>query len=491
MRRRLTLTVLAVTAMVTVAFLLPLAAVVKVVASDRALSVAEQEARSLAGVLASLSANPTNPELPSVVQQFNDDHSGRSVAVYLASGTRIGAPVKVPPSELALAGRGRSFTAASGGATRLWVSVRVVGGTVVGVVNVPDSLRQQGVSQAWVALAAVGAFVIVLALILADRLARSMVRAIEDLGEATRRLRSGDLQTRVRPAGPPEIAGVGQAVNDLADRIIELLALEREAAADLSHSLRTPLAALQLEADGLSHDGDRQRIGAAVHELTEAVNRVILEVRQARPVRGDATADLAAVARQRLAFWSVLAEEQDRTWSASIPDTRVEVGVAPEELAATVDALLGNVLAHTPEGVGFRVAVTPEGEGALLVIDDDGPGLASVQVTARGASGTGSTGLGLDIVRRTAESSRGRLTLAASATGGARLEVHLGGPSPDPAVLTVQRPELPPGAVASESSDPATDDPEPAPDAPAGRRVAPVTGEPAQEWPGAPSTGWS
>ena len=56
MRRRLNLTVLAVTAMVTVAFLVPLGAVVKVVASDRALSVADQEARTLASVLASESS---------------------------------------------------------------------------------------------------------------------------------------------------------------------------------------------------------------------------------------------------------------------------------------------------------------------------------------------------------------------------------------------------------------------------------------------------
>lgn len=448
MRRRLTLTVLAVTAMVAIAFLLPLAAVVRVVASDRALSVAEQEARSLAGVLASLSANPKDPGLPSIVRQFNSDQSGRSVAVFLPSGQRLGAPVEVPASELDVARGGRSFTAGSDGATRLWVSVRVAKGTVVGVVNVPDSLRQQGVTEAWATLAAVGVAVILLAMVLADRLGRSMVRPIVDLGEATRRLRSGDLQSRVTPAGPPEIAGVGQAVNDLADRIIELLALEREAAADLSHSLRTPLAALQLEADGLTDPGDRQKMGAAVHELTEAVNRVILEVRRARPARPNAISDLSAVTRQRLDFWSVLADEQDRTWSADLPDETVAVAVPSEELTAAVDALLGNVLAHTDEGVGFRVAVSAGPDGGRLVVEDDGPGLGSLPVARRGTSGAGSTGLGLDIVRRTAERSGGALVLGASASGGARLEAHFGPPTPEPTTLADQRPDLPSGAVA-------------------------------------------
>jgi signal transduction histidine kinase len=446
MRRRLTLTVLAVTAMVTIAFLVPLAAVVRVVASDRALSVGEQEARSLSGVLASLAVNPGNPALPTVVRQFNDDQSGRSVTVFLANGQRIGAPVKVPGSELALARRGRSFTADSGGATRLWVSVRVPGGTVVGVVNVPDSLRQQGVTDAWITLAMVGVAVIVLALILADRLGRTMVRSIVDLGQATRRLRAGDLQSRVMPAGPPEIASVGQAVNDLADRIIELLALEREAAADLSHGLRTPLAALQLEAESLTDPGDRQRMTATVHELTEAVNRVILEVRRARPARRTASADLSGLTRQRLAFWSVLAEEQDRTWSAELPEEAVPVAVPEEDLTAAVDALLGNVLAHTPEGVGFRVGVT-SGDEAVLVVEDDGPGLGSLTVARRGTSGGGSTGLGLDIVRRTAERSGGGLSLGAASSGGARLEVRFGLAPPAPATLADQRPDLPSGAV--------------------------------------------
>ena len=47
MRRRLNFTVLAVTAMVTLAFIVPLGAVVRIVATDRALSVADQEARTL------------------------------------------------------------------------------------------------------------------------------------------------------------------------------------------------------------------------------------------------------------------------------------------------------------------------------------------------------------------------------------------------------------------------------------------------------------
>jgi signal transduction histidine kinase len=421
MRRRLTLTVLAVTTMVTVAFLIPLGAVVKVVAADRALSAADQEAGSLSSILASETAPAS---LKSVTAQLNVQSSGRSAAVFLPDGQRIGAPLQVPASELALARRGRAFSASSNSETRVWVPVRLAGGVVVGVVTVPDRLSQQGVVRAWLVLAAVGLAVLALAMILADRLGRSMVVSVEELGDVTRRLSQGELEARIEPAGPPEIASVGRAVNALAYRISELLALEREEAADLSHRLRTPLAALKLEAETLESAGDRQRMGAAVHELTEAVNNVIIEVRQARTPRVAEASDLTAVVGERLEFWSVLSEEQVRPWTCDLPDHAVEVQTPATELAAAVDALVGNVFAHTPDHTPFRASVTTSDSYAHLVIEDEGPGFPQGTIPLRGQSGTDSTGLGLDIVRRTAERAHGGLTVGTGLKGGARVEVH-------------------------------------------------------------------
>ena len=108
MRRRLNLTVLAVTAMVTLAFLIPLGAVVRIVATDRALSVADQEARTLAGVLASESSHAA---LQSVVGQLNADGSGRQVAVFTTGEATLGAPVAVPITQLSSARAGHAFSA--------------------------------------------------------------------------------------------------------------------------------------------------------------------------------------------------------------------------------------------------------------------------------------------------------------------------------------------------------------------------------------------
>lgn len=429
MRRRLALIVFAVTAMVTVAFLVPLAAVVRVVAEDRAVSAADQEARSLAGVLAAV-RGPA--DAAAVLEQLNAGSELRA-AVFEADGTRSGAAVKATGGELSAARGGHAFTASSASTRRVFVPVRNADGTVtVAVVEVPDTLLRRGVLRSWTVLGVVGALLVLLGVALADRLARSTVASIEELGRVTERLQLGDLDARVHPNGPGEVVEVGRAVNELAERIGELLATEREAAADLSHRLRTPLTALQLEADGLRSTADRRRLGAAVQQLAEAVTEVIREAREPRRHQAAAAVtDLGVAVTARLAFWSVLADDQGREWSCSVPERAVPVAVAPSELTAAVDALVTNVFAHTPEATGFRVLVSEDvGEGPTLVVEDDGSGVLVRDAPARGRSATGSTGLGLDIVRRTAERSGGGLVITRSASGGARLEVRFGPSAP-------------------------------------------------------------
>ena len=87
-----------------------------------------------------------------------------------------------------------------------------------------------------------------------------------------------------------------------------------------------------------------------------------------------------------------------------------------------MDALLGNVFAHTPEGVVVLRTARAAPSGAVLVVSDTGDGFDAA-LLERGNSAGGSTGLGLDIARRTAESSGGHLTVSSS--GGAIVEVVL------------------------------------------------------------------
>ena len=212
-----------------------------------------------------------------------------------------------------------------------------------------------------------------------------------------------------------------------ADRIDELLVAERESVADLSHRLRTPLTALRLDAEALRDPAEAGRLGADVAAVERTVDEVIRGARRAVREGGRAGCDAVAVVADRTAFWAVLAEDQGRPWQVTLPAEQQPVRLTAADLGAAVDALLGNVFAHTPETAAVEVRVGREDDVVAVEVADRGPGLPS-EAQARGHSGAGSTGLGLDIARRTAEASGGRLRVEDRPGGGARITLLLGPP---------------------------------------------------------------
>ena len=87
----------------------------------------------------------------------------------------------------------------------------------------PQHELTAGVTRAWLVLALLGVMLVLIGLLVADRLARTLVRPISDLSAVSHRLANGELDARVTPAGPPELREVAGALNHLAARIQVLL----------------------------------------------------------------------------------------------------------------------------------------------------------------------------------------------------------------------------------------------------------------------------
>ncbi len=403
MRRQITLLVAATTSIVLLAFLLPAASLVARVAAARALDAGQAQLQFLAPTV----GLDTREQVAAALVGTSGD---LDVGVRWTDGEWLGTPgadgsdLTSPTVEETAAG------------TRLVQPVRRSDGTAVVDVFVPAEQLRAGVTRTWLVLAGLGVVLLLLALLVADRLARSLTRPVTELANTAHRLGSGDMSARATPAGPAEVREVATAVNRLAGRIGELLDAERENAADLAHRLRTPLTALRLDVESLPA-ADRDRLLGDVDAVSRGIDEVISEARRSVREGLGAACDATAVVGERVRFWSVLADEEGRAVTVDLPAGPAPVRVPAADLGAAVDALLGNVFTHTPEGTPFGVRVVPRtGGGAEVTVSDTGGGMPTASIE-RGASGAGSTGLGLDIARRTAEASGGELRVAPSGTG--------------------------------------------------------------------------
>lgn len=422
MRRRLVLLSLATTTLVVISLLVPLGLLVRRQASDRARVEAERHAQATAGLIAlavTLGADSTAVE--AAVGPLRP-----GVIVVLPEGTTVGQP---------LPGQGSLVESAmldQATVTRLvdegWeVALPVIGREGVAVVDVfvtNDELTM-GVAEAWLLLGLLGVVLIAAATWVADRLGRRLVYPIRDLADAAHRLGEGDLDARVAVGEPEEIQEVGEAFNLLATRLEKLLEQEREAVADLSHRLRTPIASLRLQAEQVADPDDRLEVLAQVDRLESSIDNLIVATR-AGAGAGSGRCSLDEVVAHRAAFWRVLADEQGRTMTLATAAQDVELGMSSAVLEAAVDALIGNVFSHTPPGTSFSVSTGESGHRPWLEVADEGPGFQGEGLIDRGESGRGSTGLGLDIVRRTAEMTGGDLRIDESPRGGAAIRVRFG-----------------------------------------------------------------
>jgi signal transduction histidine kinase len=421
-RRRLGLVALAVAGLIVIAFSVPLGVLVAELARDRALAGAERDAQLIAIVATSAEGDPTVIRNVIGTGQLN----GNDVTVVLADGTVLGTPL--PQGEdLTQVIAGSTGRRALDGGQAVYAPAIDANGISVVRVFVSDASLTRGVARAWLLLGVLGVAMIAIAVVISSRLARTIVEPVEQLSAASQRLGTGDLATRVVPGGPPEIMEVGAEFNRLAEQVSRLLEKERETAADISHRLRTPLAALGLDAERLPPGPEREGLLDDLAELQRAVDFVIREVRRPERPAAETATDLTALLAQRAAFWEALAEEQARETSVQLPaDPGPKVPVSRSELEAALDAVIGNVFSHTDEGVAYSISCEVADGRAFVIVDDAGPGFAMADVE-RGRSGGGSTGLGLDIARKTAQATGGSLTTGPSALGGARVTLELGG----------------------------------------------------------------
>lgn len=278
----------------------------------------------------------------------------------------------------------------------------------------------------WVALIGVGG--LAASVVISNKLARWVGRPLSALDETALRLGAGSLDERARTdAGPPEVRRLARTFNTMATRIETLVHGHQAVIADVSHQLRTPLAALRLRLDLLQARADDTAVGevaAAQQEVARlsrlldgllAVARAEQTVPRPVPVRVD------EVVADRVAAWEPVAHEHKvRLTACCAAASPAALGAG--HLEQILDNLLANALEALPEGRNLTVTCEPDGDSIMLRVIDDGPGMSpeamAVAFRRFGNPEARGAGLGLAIVHRLVTANAGTVSLAATPGGG-------------------------------------------------------------------------
>jgi signal transduction histidine kinase len=313
----------------------------------------------------------------------------------------------------------------------------------------------------WVILGSVAAAGLIAAALLAFGLARWVSRPLKGLDAAARRLADGDLAIRAKVgSGPPELRRLGTTFNTMAGRLEALVHGNRAVIADVSHQLRTPLAALRLRLDLLAADTSHSdpetahELAGALDELarlSRLVDGLLTVARAENVVPVPVAVDVAEVTRERVVAWHPVADDRSIVLVATAAGagsglgsalgvgrsggTLVLAWIGEGHLEQILDNLIANALDALSPGHLVRLTTSPTAAGVRITVTDNGPGMSAedrerafLRFTTSSPNGMG---LGLAIVHRLATSNGGTARLDETPGGGLTVTLDFPGtPTP-------------------------------------------------------------
>jgi len=254
--------------------------------------------------------------------------------------------------------------------------------------------------------------------------------------------RQADDLTEVNEAGlPDEIRPLVQELNLLFRRVRQAFDAQKSFVADAAHELRSPLAALKLQAQGLqrAHDDAQRevavgRLTAGIDRATRLVEQLLVLARQQASVATGAKPEPVALAQiTRLAVGDAASSARERQIDLGLAHAgEGQVTGHLEALRILVRNLLDNAIKYTPTGGKVDVEIRRDADAMVLRVEDSGPGIPEADrervldrfYRVAGTETTGS-GLGLAIVKSIADLHGATLSLdRSSRLGGLRVEVR-------------------------------------------------------------------
>lgn len=275
-----------------------------------------------------------------------------------------------------------------------------------------------------------------LSVILSILFARKLTGPIRKLAAAAEAVRQGELKTRVDVSGEDEIAALSRTFNTMTKALEVNEALRRRLNANAAHELRTPLAAIRGELEGmldglipitreqhqslLDETGRLTRIVAGMEELVQAEASILTlkkEHIRLRPFLDGMHERYTPLSRS----WDIALRLECAEQATAAAD--------PDRLSQILVNLLGNALKATPAGGSVTILAENRGRDTAVAVIDTGCGIGEDELPFiferfyRGSKG--GLGLGLAIVKELVEAHGGRITVESEPERGSAFTVLL------------------------------------------------------------------
>jgi signal transduction histidine kinase len=283
-------------------------------------------------------------------------------------------------------------------AVALTIGVVLVG-TGVGLIHAPHLVR-------FIAIAALLLFVVFI--IRGSRRFRRMAVNLGEFVDAAGRIEAGDYGIQVAERGPRELRSLARAFNAMSSRLAAADRNRRAFVADVTHELRTPLAIIRGQAEGIGdgvYPGDQAHVtpildaAASLDTLVDALATMTLADVGSLRLKREAV-DVPVLVTSSLAAFQSAADAASVRLVADLEPDLPAVDADPARIRGVLGNLLSNAIRYTPSGGMVTAGARRSGDSVAFAVRDTGQGIANElrpRIFERFVKGPGSPGSGLGL----------------------------------------------------------------------------------------------
>ncbi|HEX8197562.1 MAG TPA: ATP-binding protein [Pyrinomonadaceae bacterium] len=280
---------------------------------------------------------------------------------------------------------------------------------------------------------------VIIALVIAFFLSRRILRPIEALTSAVRKMESGNLSQRVNVSSKDEIGELARAFNSMAGNLVRVEQLRQNMVNDVAHELRTPLTNIRCQIESVQ-DGlvsPTPDVIDSLYEEAMLLNRLIDDLQDMALAEAGQLAlkteriSVGNEVRSAINSLKTRIDEGKLEIKVEIPKDCPDVLVDSKRFGQVLRNLLNNAITHSPVGGTIKIQAAQINSHVEIMIEDTGYGISPnalplvferfYRADASRNRATGGSGLGLAIVKQIVEAHGGATRIESQINKGTKI----------------------------------------------------------------------